>query len=108
MKKIISSILIVSVFLSTLSFSSCKNDTNKDENEEREERMSDTSKIEEIILFIITSLTLYGTAGNTLNVILLQPHKQDCNGCCNDNSRRTEGGEVLLYHLTLKPLIHTE
>ena len=34
MKKIISSILIVSVFLSTLFFSSCKNDTNKDENED--------------------------------------------------------------------------
>ena len=34
MKKIIFSILIVSVFLSTLSFSSCKNDTNKDENED--------------------------------------------------------------------------
>ena len=34
MKKIIFSILIVSVFLSTLYFSSCKNDTNKDENED--------------------------------------------------------------------------
>ena len=34
MKKIISLLLIVSVFLSILSFSSCKNDTNKDENED--------------------------------------------------------------------------
>ena len=79
----------------------------------QDERESIDTKIDarsnkEIIFFTFTSLSLYSAAGNTLNVVFLEPHKEYRNRRCDDDRCRAEGSEVFLDHLTLKPLVHTE